>query len=162
MTAPKDTKFETLRTIGQELFNLEQKLHGIVHPKITEKIQYLHSLAYSSISEELEQEEKDWDINFNALSKIQEDNNFVSVWSVSEIDYKKLETNAPKMTEIIYESWGGKQTWKFDKPTAPTWFELWKIAEQLIKSSGDTHHIFIESFNPIKGQKGKFQMWTGS
>lgn len=160
MNFNSDAKVQTLRTIMQELFSIEQQLHGVVHPQITDKINSLHKLAHSAISEELEQEDKDWETNHKALDEISSEYKLRSVWSVSEIDYTKMQDCAPEMTEITYESWGPTQFHKFDKPTTPTWLDLWKIGDTLIQQSGDTHHIFIESFEMVA--PGKFKMWTGS
>ena len=160
MKSNSDNKVQALRTIMQELFGIEQQLCGVVHPQISDKINSLHKLALSAISEELEQENKDWETNQKALDEISSANKLRSVWSVTEIDHTKMQDTAPEMTEISYESWGPTQVHKFDKPTTPTWLELWQIGDKLIKQSGDDHHIFIESFKEVA--PGKFKMWTGS
>jgi hypothetical protein len=157
-----DPKVQALQKIMQELFSIEQTLHGVVHPQISEKINSLHKLAHSAIADELEQEERDWESNQKGLDEISSANNLRSVWSVSEIKHTNMNDLTPEMTEIIYESWGPTQVHKFEAPTQVTWLELWKIGDKLIKCSEDTHHIFIESFEPVKGQPGKYKMWTGS
>lgn len=158
----KDPKVEALRNIQRELFHINQTLEGVIHPKILEKLQSLYNLAEQTIKPEMDAEREASDNNWKALSKIQEDNKFRSVWSMSDVNAKDMNKTTPEMTEIVYESWGPTQVHKFDKPTKLTWFQFWNLAEELIKKSGDEHHIFIEMLKEDKKKPGSFRMSTGS
>lgn len=43
--------------------------------------------------------------------------------------------------------------------TNPTYLKLWQVADRLIRLSGDSHHVFIETF----ARRGNvIKLWTGS
>lgn len=71
-----------------------------------------------------------------------------SVWSIfEELDFEKIAF--PGVVRITYEAWGDTiVTIESNRLVAPTWGTLWAEAEKLIYTSGDLHHIYIESFTP--------------
>ena len=96
--------------------------------------------------------------------ELREEHDFVSVWSIFGVNDFSV-VPFPGITTLRYEEhWGPK-----DRPLVhhfedqvgpPTWMDLWKAAESLIRLSGDTHHVFIEAFSP-RGT-GTFYLQTGS
>lgn len=46
----------------------------------------------------------------------------------------------------------------------PTWLQVAILANEMIKTTGDTHHIFLESIQLVKEENGIKQMefWMGS
>ncbi len=157
-----DQKFKALNTISSELFGIIQHLEGTIHPNILKKLENLKELAHITIKPELDLENKSWEDNWQALNKMQEENRFMTCWSVSSVKASDMDGKTPKIKTLIYESWGETQTQEFEKPTQMTWFEFWKIANDMIKKSGDDHHIFIEALTPVKGKPGTFKIITGS
>lgn len=96
------------------------------------------------------------------FNKIQNKNNLWSIWSeysISPSDMKKKFNDKP-VESLSYESWGTPQTIKVGKITS--WLEMWKIADKIMKLSGDNHHLFIEDFVENKKKPGHFNLITGS
>ncbi len=162
MSSKKDTKFEALRTIQLELYGINQQLENLIHPDIFAKLVKIKDLAEKTIKPEMDAANAKWDDNWDSLRKIQEDKKFHSFWSLSEIGAKDMEKTTPEMTEIVYESWGKTQTHTFDKPTKITWIQFWHIADELIRKSEDSHHVYIESLEADKKKKGSFRLGCGS
>jgi hypothetical protein len=46
----------------------------------------------------------------------------------------------------------------------PTWLQVAILANEMIKTTGDTHHIFLESIKIVKEENGikQMQFWMGS
>jgi hypothetical protein len=164
MTTEKNSTVETLRNIMVELYHINQRLEGVIHPEIHDQLTKLHDMASKELKPTLEQEENDWNKEYDALSKIQKENRLGTTWSVSGVKSSDMDKKTPAISKLSYESWGPKQVHEFDKPTELTWLEFWKLADKLIKASGDTHHIFIESLYQDKAQQGttEYSLVTGS
>lgn len=155
-------ELELIESSNQEMRKLFEQLNGVVNDKFLEGIEVMISKTDSYLKPIREEDDKRWEKNQEALDAISSQNQFKSVWSMSNIEATQINELTPEITEIIYESWGPTQVHKFDKPTQLTWLEFWKLADNLIKLSGDNHHIFIESLEPVKGKPGKYKLWTGS
>lgn len=66
----------------------------------------------------------------------------------------------PDMKELHYDGgWGDSGNVVFKK--APTYLQLWKASEKLIKKSRDEHHSFIENF-VTHDVSGIYHLQTGS
>lgn len=157
-----DQKFKALNTISSELFGIIQHLEGTIHPNILKKLENLKELAHTTIKPKLEFENKSWEDNWQALNKMQEENGFMTCWSVSLVKAQDMQKLTPKMSKLTYTSWGETQVHEFEKPTHMTWLEFWKLANEMIKKSGDDHHIFIEGITKSKEQKDAYILQTGS
>lgn len=92
----------------------------------------------AKLEKEMDNEEIKRKIEY--FGKVQETNNFISVWSMFEINdiYSKHYLN-----DFDYISYEGN-TIKLD---GETWLDIWRIADELIRKSGDFHHIFIENIH---------------
>lgn len=95
--------------------------------------------------------------NYDKLHNIAENNNLKTIWSISEIPADKMnEVFSDDKVEISYAN----NSIKLKKMAS--WLDIWKAADQLIKLSGDSHHIFIENFEVDKNKKNHFKLTTGS
>ncbi len=79
-----------------------------------------------------------------------------SVWcNYSVRDFSKVAFKG-KFTIKYDLCWGEPQQ---ATVTNPTYLKLWQIADRLIRLSGDSHHVFVESFV----RRGNvITLWTGS
>lgn len=82
-----------------------------------------------------------------------------STWSIWEVtDFTAVAfPGKRKMTYAV--NWGNKDI-ELDLPENPTWLDMWKAADRIIKDSGDQHHVFIEGFTEKDG--GVLDLDTGS
>lgn len=70
--------------------------------------------------------------------EIAKENNFVSTWSMYEVDLHE----PSNITAGVLEYLGNYVS----IPENTTWLDMWRLADKLIKDSGDLHHTFIEDF----------------
>lgn len=84
-----------------------------------------------------------------------------SVWSVFEVvDNMKDVAYKHKAPTLVYsDHWGNKEV-SCKLPPNPTWKQLAKAADKLIKQSRDEHHVYVEDFFETK--KGVLELSTGS
>jgi hypothetical protein len=68
-----------------------------------------------------------------------------SVWSNDDCtDFTAIPFPDARILE--YDGgWGKACEKRFTQTTGPTWAQIWKAADELIKESDDLHHIYIES-----------------
>ena len=102
------------------------------------------------------------DLKNQKIKEVLEQKNIHIVHSYNDIspkDMKKPFSDKP-VESLSYESWGPTQTIKHGN--IATWFDMWKLADQIMRQSGDTHHIFIEAFVEDKKKPGHFKLVTGS
>ena len=157
----KTTEIELLESVNYEVRMLYERLHGVVNQSLLKGIETIISKTDTYLKPIREEDDVAWEKNQEALDEISNSNKFRTVWSMTEVTSEQMSELTPPIKEIVYESWGPTQKHTFDKPTQITWLEVWKIADQLINLSGDTHHIFIESLE-AQGTDGLFKLWTGS
>jgi len=84
------------------------------------------------------------DEKFDYFNQVREDLGLNAVWSIYEVDNLSERHPFKGVTKVIYRAYGSG-----DHEVAiegNTWKSLYVAADQLIRDSGDRHHIYIESF----------------
>lgn len=161
MITLNDQQHKQLDSLLPDLHALKQSLEGAVHPKHIETIERLQASVQFALAQVHKAEEDTFDQNFDKLAAIEDQNGFSTIWSISEVPADKLNEKMPfKIGTLVYESWGPLQQKVVNKKI--TWLEAWALADELIKLSGDTHHIFIEDFTKVAKQSGVVTLTTGS
>ena len=107
-----------------------------------------------------EDESIQFEKDYERFSIIQDKNNFKTEWCLYEIENvnEDSELSADIMTD------GYHNNIILNLPNRKlTWLELWKYADMLFETIGDSDHMFIESFE-IKKINGKreLQVFFGS
>lgn len=152
---------EKIENLSPDLHSLSQRLEGL-SPKFSEQIQGVQNLLSVVFEKYRSQEENDFDRKMNGFGKLQDKHKLWSIWSeykISPSDMKKDFSDKP-VESLSYESWGPTQSVKVGKIS--TWLDMWKVADQIMKLSGDTHHQFVEAFVEDKKKPGHFKLVTGS
>lgn len=150
-----------IESLSPDVHALSQRLDGL-NPKFSEQIVSLNKIIDTTFSKYREQQDNEFEKKMAGFEKIGDKHKLTTIWSeydISPSDMKKPFSNQPVDT-LIYESWGPTQKIKIGKISS--WLDMWKFAEQAIKASGDTHHIFIEGFVEDKKKPGQFKLVTGS
>jgi len=137
-----------------EVNQLEDTLRS---DKITtlRKAAFLLKEAYTPLMEE---KDKEWDRRNSYYDDIKQANNFKSVWSIYEV-FSFQASSGFGNGILKYEN--VKVPMREDTNTGCiTWMDMWKFAEQAIRESEDSHHMFIEAFKD-RGD-GVIELVTGS
>lgn len=108
----------------------------------------------------LDIEEKAFDEKHAYFAKIRNDNKFMSIWSIYEVDNIFQQSHVVGATKIKYSTWEGEpQEIDLDPSHTYTWMELWILADKMMRETGDHHHAFIEKFDL---KDGVVELWCGS
>ena len=95
----------------------------------------------------------------NYFANLRDEHKFVSIWSIYDVQNINDRPNFESCRSVCYTDHWGKPV-EIELPNNEyTWLDLWNVADECIKLSGDVHHIFIEGF---KQKEGKLELLTGS
>jgi hypothetical protein len=84
------------------------------------------------------------DEKFDYFNQIREDLGLDAVWSIYEVENLSERHPFKGAKKVIYRAYGsGNHEVAIE---GDTWKSLYIAANQLIRDSGDGHHIYIESF----------------
>lgn len=138
--------FAEIHNAKCELIGIQQSLEGVLHPDLQKRLENAIYRLNKGLANAYEQDEEAHERKEDHYQKISDENGFKSIWSVSGV----TDLNAPfagGATHLLY-----KDHWGKEPVVVPiegnTWVDLWRAAEKAIDQSGDTHHIFVESFRP--------------
>lgn len=123
-----------------ELHGLHQQLDGVVADKISQRLQRAIDEINASMKRMYDEEHRITDEAFSRQNEIAEANDFKTIWSVDN----RLNFDEP-------HSWPTAQSLRSgDRAVSiggPTWLDLWKAADSLVRLNGYQNHIFVEGFN---------------
>lgn len=118
---------------------------------------FLHEKVGKCVFEHLAKEAEKQKV----VDSIAMENNLNVIWSMPiPKDFEAM--YLPHVSSIHYDTnsgWGNPYAVKVDGPL--TYLQLWKIANELVVKSGDSHHIFLESVHK-KGKSDDYSLSLGS
>jgi len=147
--------YKSLNNLASDMHGVTQSLESVVNPEILQLLNQVKEKIQTAFKDLWDSEENKFEREFEAFDKISQDNNFMSIWSVSEIKSKAI--NSPVDTQgtaVIYKKC------KAELPPNPTWLDMWSAADKVIRQSQDTHHVFVEGFE--LNNAGVYELYTGS
>lgn len=117
----------------------------------------LHSVLKDFLSEENQKEDE---IN-EYYNNIMNEKGFQTYWSVTNKDLtlEQIKQLFKKKHTLVKSISYASVVKNFKKDTKMNNLQLWEEANQIILSSGDLHHIFIEGF---ENENGHLKIITGS
>lgn len=152
---------QKIEALSPEVSSLGQNLGGF-SSKFSDQVNKINDLIDKAFKKYREAEDDAFDKKMDEFGKIQDKNKLWAIWS--EYDISPKDMNKPfsekPVESLTYESWGPTQKMKVGK--IATWLEMWKIADQVMRLSGDQHHQFIEAIVEDKNKPGHFKLVTGS
>jgi len=148
--------FSSIHNARCNLLSLIERIDGVVNEKVVDELKRINAHLTEGLADVYEQETKDFDSRSMHYEKVRDANRFMSVWSIFEVD-NIFDLSGIKGRELAYEGKvvplpGGNLQW----------WDLWRAAENVMKASGDTHHVFIEQFAPRKNNPAVIELVTGS
>ena len=148
--------FSNLHNAKCYLNSLVESIDGVAGSSVVDKLKEIQALLNKGMADVNEQEARDFDARMEHYRKVQEANRFMSVWSIFDVD-NVFDLSGMQGREMAYQ---GKVV---PLPGGTLqWWDLWRAAERLIKESGDSHHVFIETFVPRKNNPNILELVTGS
>lgn len=153
-------EFSDVHNAKCALHGIMQSIEGVVHPKVTERLQNAIDLLNKGLKTAYEQDEAAFQAASNHFDQVCEELGMKSIWSMHEIKDLRTPHPWPEHQLISYQGWGeGEVKVRIE---GPLWTDLWIAADKAILASGDTHHIFIEGFTPSKTRDLELCLSTGS
>lgn len=156
---------ETVTLRGEDfktIHNTLCKLRGLVQRMETSMIK-VHDVQRivegfeQGLKGAYEQDESSFDHKMDYFRDFQDRNDFEAIWSMYELDAGcfELPHAYPADSVVVYG--------RGHVPVlGPTWGDVYRAADSAIRLSGDTHHVFIEGFEPVADQPHQIRLTTGS
>jgi hypothetical protein len=159
----KAEDFKTIHNALCELRSVYQLLHDVVREPISDKLNAAIRSMEAGLADAYEQDNAQFESKMDYYSEFQKLNGLKTIWSIYELPIHGFLGDHPfkNAVQVAYrEHWGDEPV--FESIDGPTWADLYRAADRCIQRSGDQHHIFIESFEPVAGQPHQLRLSTGS
>lgn len=159
MTEKTKIDIQKIENLYPKISSFYNHIEGILNEKLVKDFQEIQETFKSVFAEKWKQKELDWDKNYKELEKIAKQQKFKSIWSISEIKAKDLNSyfSKNKVKSLMYLDQ------KIEINAKVSWLEMWGYADQIICMSGDQHHIFIEGFEKMHSKSSnEYHLITGS
>ena len=157
----KGSDFKTVHNTLCELRSIQERLTGVLSEQLAEQLHSVVKNFEQGLADAYAQDHAAFEDKMDYYESVREQEQFKSIWSIFEV--KDLGQPHPyaAAAEICYrDHWGADAV--YETITGPTWRDLWAAADRCIRRSGDGHHVFIESFEPVADQPHQLRLTTGS
>ena len=141
------------------LHNSLWELSNIDHPKVAELVERIRRQALAGA---YEQDNRAFERKHDQYRHWQEHYGLKTVWSIYEVDNMTLCHPYKDAEYVVYSDHWGEGGEVVRRIEGKDWNALYRAADSAIQASGDEHHIFIESFDPIVDKPGHLRLSTGS
>lgn len=141
-------EFKDIHNARCELHSIVKSIDGIVHPSVQERLEKVIDLLGKGLSGAYAQDDAAADAQDERNRVASEMISATTIWSVDgNIDFMKPHPfiGARQLTYI--DHWGQDPVVVLIQ--GALWIDLYRAADKAIRMSGDTHHIFIESFSLV-------------
>lgn len=109
-----------------------------------------------------EQEHRDFEQKWDHYRNVREQYGLGTSWSLYEVEDLDQHHPFEDAAYVVYDQHWGESGEVVKAINGVTWTDLYRAADAAIRASGDNHHSFIESFEPIKDKPGHLRLTTGS
>lgn len=155
--------FKTVHNTLCELRSLQERATGVISDSLADQLQRVIKGFESGLANAYAQDEAEFDSRMAYYNRFKADNGLSSIWSIYELPEHGFLSDHPYTAaqSVCYrDHWGDQAV--YETILGPTWADLYRAADRCIQRSGDQHHIFIESFQPVADQPHQIRLTTGS
>jgi hypothetical protein len=159
----KGEDFKTVHNTLCELRDVEQRLNEVISEQMVQRLHAVVKGFELGLKDAYAQENRAFESKMDYYSSFQSDNRLKTIWSIYELPVHGFVNQHPYKgaVEICYrDHWGEEPI--YETIQGDTWADLYRAADRCIQRSGDSHHIFIESFAPVANQPHQLRLTTGS
>jgi hypothetical protein len=152
--------FKTVHNALCEVRSVCERLEGVMNPELYNKLVKARNDLSRGLNNVYEQESTAFESKSDHFTSVQEELGLSAIWSIYEVD--NLNDRHPFFgaTKVHYKDHWGKPVTK--DIVGATWAALYVAGNAAIRDSGDSHHVFIEQFEPSKTDSNVLIMQTGS
>lgn len=151
----KGRDFTTVHNTLCELRSLQERVTGVISNELATKLHSIIQGFEQGLADAYSQDNRVFDSKMDYYSEFKSENGLRSIWSIFELPIHGFLQDHP---------YRGVLTLSYQGHAVPilgqTWGDLYRAADDVIRRSGDSHHIFIEGFSIVKSDQ--IQLTTGS
>ena len=151
-------EFKTIHNALCQIRNVRDDIASVVREEITERLEKAIAEMEKGLANAYKQDDEVFNTRNKHYTQVQDAQGLASVWSLYEVANLYAMHPHAGATKIKY----GDQYTPIGTDSGLSWIDMWIAADDAIKSSGDSHHIFIEAFTPIAEEPGVLRLVTGS
>ena len=149
---------EDFKTLHNTLCDLRQLVQRMEQSMIkTNEFDRIIEGFQMGLKDAYDQDGSAFERKMEYYSQFREDNGLEAIWSIYELEEHGFLLNHP---------WEGARFVVYQRETAPiqgpTWGDLYRAADLVIKRSGDDHHCFIEGYGKYATDNSMLELTTGS
>jgi len=160
-TLTKD-EFKDVHNAKCEMYQIQKQLTKLGITKLSAKMDKAMELMNRGLANAYKQDRAAFDSAATQFERTAKAEGFTSSqWSIYDVADRMGTVPFPEAKMLIYDRYTDTDLGVGLPPNA-TWVDLWRAADSLIKDSGDTHHVFIESITPKPGNKQVLLLGLGS
>ena len=133
--------FRTIHNAMCDLRSVQAALEPVVREEMLQKLNRVVDRMEQGLAQVRAQESEQFDQSFDYYHQFQEANGLRAIWSLFDL---------PEHGFLQDHPYRGALTLSYQGHAVPilgqTWGDLYRAADDVIRRSGDGHHIFIEGF----------------
>lgn len=157
---PKD--FRNIHNALCDLRSIRNDVDGILSTQISKRINRVIQQLEIALRDAYDQETREDEKQNQHYQEVENElGNLKSIWSLYEVRDLRTDHYYRGARELLYKDHWGTNPIRVNIQ-GTLWKDLWLAADQAIQLSGDTHHIFVESFHKSKDEPGVLILSTGS
>lgn len=153
--------FRTVHNTLCELRSVQERLTGVISTELADQLHRVIKGFEQGLANAYEQDNRAFEDKMEHYSEVRQQEGLRAIWSIFTVEELGQPHPYLTATEICYrDHWGEAAVYE----TIPggTWIDLYTAADRCIQRSGDSHHIFIEAFEPVANQPHQLRLTTGS
>lgn len=157
----KGSDFTTVHNTLCELRSVQQQLTGVINDRLADRLHSVIQGFEQGLRDAYRQDSEAFDMKNEHYSETRDQLGLRAVWSIYSVEELGDQHPYGDIAEICYrDHWGDQPV--YESVEGGTWLDLYEAADRAIRRSGDGHHIFIESFEPVADQPHQLRLTTGS
>lgn len=153
---------EDFKTVHNTLCELRDLVQRMTHSTIKIDDVYRIIVGFEQgLADAYRQDEAAFERKHEHYAEVKQQLGLRSIWSVYDVSDLDAAHPYTAARELCYrDHWGDEAV--YETILGDTWASLFVAADRCIQRSGDDHHIFIESFQPVADQPHQLMLTTGS
>lgn len=153
--------FKTVHNTLCELRSVQQRLTGVINNELADQLHRVIKGFEAGLKNAYDQDSAGFDRKHEHYAEVKRQLGLRSIWSVYDVSDLAAAHPYTAARELCYrDHWGDEAV--YETIPGDTWASLFVAADRCIQRSGDDHHIFIESFQPVADQPHQLRLTTGS
>ena len=153
--------FRTVHNTLCELRSVQQRLTGVISNDLADQLHRVVKGFEAGLKNAYDQDSAAFDLKNDHYREVQQQLGLGAVWSIYDVSDLDAAHPYTQARELCYrDHWGEEAV--YETIPGKTWAALFVAADRCIQRSGDQHHIFIESFQPVADQPHQLRLTTGS